>query len=191
MSLLPENDDDQAWADRLRDLPRSVEPERDLWPDVSERLAARAGRRRVRRIAWSAAGAMAMAAAVALVVGYVRHEGARRDALALHQANETGTVGAQAAPDPDGAGGLLPEEPAYRAAIGDLRDAFATREGDMAPDAAQAVREQLAALDDGIAEARAALAKHPQDSDLQAQLRDEYQHEIDVLSDVIDLTTRT
>ena len=42
-----------------------------------------------------------------------------------------------------------------------------------------------------LALVHAALAKNPDDPNLRAALRDAYQQEIDVLSDVIDLTTRT
>jgi hypothetical protein len=187
---LPPDDDDRAWAERLGSLPRTREPSRDLWPDVAKTAAARARAPRVRRIAWTVGSSVfAAAAAVALFVGHARRHD---DTMAVRETTTASSPGAVAArPDPDGLSGLLPEEPAYLAAIAELRQTFAAREGDMDPGAAGVVRDELAALDAAIAEARAALARHPQDAELEGQLRDEYQQEIDVLSDVIDLTTRT
>jgi hypothetical protein len=58
-------DTDLRW--RLRQLPRELDPDRDLWPDIAARLPMPAARRRSAWPAW-----MAMAASVLLAVAWWR-----------------------------------------------------------------------------------------------------------------------
>jgi hypothetical protein len=176
--------DDDDLLERLRDLPREIEPAADLWPAIEARIDAKKRRASpVRILHHTGLVTLAAAAAVLLCVTtarrYLGHE-TPRTAMKL-PALATSSTHAN----------LLPEEPAYRDALEELRGELAASAEGLPPDAVHDVSDNLRVIEASIAATRAELAKNPRDAALQTELRDEYQQAIDVLSDVVDLATRT
>jgi hypothetical protein len=188
---------DRELEERLRALPRSITPQKDLWSGIASRIETARPvvvRPRVwntRAARWAAVGIVAAAAAVALVV--------RSDRAARTNAMLSATVVlppppiAPVAPMPAPAApaAIVPEEDSYRTAMSALTESFARSRGNLPPATVRGVDASLKVIETAIAATRAALARDPGNADLRAQLGDEYQQAIDVLSDVVVLSTRT
>lgn len=144
---------DLRW--RLRQLPRAIEPGRDLWPGIASNLQ-RPSARHSRR--WL--GGLAMAASMMLAVGL-----AWRLAPAPGAAVEPAALAAseRVAPSPlqHEASAMTRE---YRAALRELAGAPMP----------EALSPSLQVLDDGAAQIRAALAARPDSPVLLQQLRRTY-----------------
>lgn len=137
-------DNDLRW--RLRQLPREIEPARDLWPGIAARLQPPAARR---RRPWLAV--MSLAACLCLAVGL---------AVMLRPAPAGG---------PDLSAELVQREAEamtleYQAALSEMQDAPIPTP--LAP--------ALATLDESALEIRAALAARPGSAQLLDQLKRTY-----------------
>lgn len=164
-------------ADRL---PRSIEPPRDLWPDVEPRLDA--GRVRTRRPLWKR-HPLAVAASVLIVVS----------AASLMLVRGPASKGAK--PGPEGAASSLARwgqvEAGYRQAAEELRATLELVGSDLPPATRARIEENLEIIDGAIAESRAALEEHPDDRELQELLASTYQRKLSVLQQATRLASDT
>lgn len=127
----------------LRSLPTSIEPPRDLWPDIERRLPPR--RRAVPR--W-----LPLAAALALLLlggGLLRRLARER------------------APEPTPVATAAPGAAAESALLASLEGGA----GSLAPETIATLRRNLAVIDSALAESRRALAADPGNGDVQALFR--------------------
>jgi hypothetical protein len=174
-----------AW---LRELPRSVEPGRDLWPGIEARLEPR-GRSRAPAWLWQAAAAVLLVAGSSLLTATLlrNEDGSERIAA---------TPRAAVATPPDVAHPMLPAaystdarlDPEYLAARRQLTAMLNERIANL-PESTRAKLEQnLAELRRAAEQISAALAEQPGDALLQDLLLKTYQDELAVLANVNQLT---
>jgi hypothetical protein len=169
------DEQDRKLEERLKELPREVPPPRDLWPEISARIDEREARRPSRVVAAAFVGAIAVAAAVAILVqgsGESRWQG---DAAAT----ASGSAAASAAGT--GASAGFVEEEAYEVAAETLRVEFEARRSEEPPAVVAVVDENVRIVDEAIRAVRAALAAHPDDAELRADLDRAHQDKLDVL----------
>ena len=153
-----------------RALPRSLDPERDLWPELAERLDAAEGRGS-RHWRWTPLAA----AAIALVA----LSGALVVAALLRDPQPTSM--ATAAPEVRPAVGVAAFEAEYADALAELQSALETGRDALAPETIVVIEESLRLIDLAIAEARAALAADPANADLARRLGSSYALKVDLL----------
>jgi tetratricopeptide (TPR) repeat protein len=193
--------DDRELDRRVAKLPRSMQPERDLWTDIENRIVTPrttsflAVRRR-KFVAVGAVSAVAAAAALALVIaGRVRRPhwpwpSPAPTAVAI--VAETPSVSA-APPSPAPVIEALEnakERAAYRAAVLALEASLAENRNYLSTETAQRIDQSLGVLDQAIQATEQALARDPDSAELRSQLWDEYQQKIDALTAVVDLVAR-
>ena len=191
--------DDRELDRRLTKLPRSMQPERDLWTDIENRIVTPrttsflAVRRRKFVAAAGAASVVAAAAAVALLVaGRVRRPPWPWPSPAPTALAVASSPPAMSAPAP--AVDMLEnakERAAYRAAVLALEASLAENRGYLSAEAVQRIDQSLGVLDHAIEATEQALAHDPDSAELRSQLWDEYQQKIDALTAVVDLVART
>ena len=119
---------------QLRQLPREIEPGRDLWPGIAARLQpAPAKRRRPWLAGFALAASLCLAVGLAVVLGPASSPAAdpsadlvQREAQALTREYEAALLEMQAAPVPDD---LAPALATLDASAGEIREAMAERPG--------------------------------------------------------------
>jgi hypothetical protein len=174
--------------DAAEALPRSVEPEHDLWPRIAERIragedvlgddarASAAGRRRGWRSEWGRGLLAAAAVLVLFAVGYVTG--------VLKPLGDRGEVGREesAAGSPDGSpsqisafeGRTAASLVDWTAADDALVQLLAERSGELDPETITLVRRNLEIIDAAIGEIRAALDDDPENPELERLLHTGY-----------------
>jgi len=163
-----------------RALPRSLDPERDLWPEIAERLDEAEGRGS-RHWHWTplAAAAVALVAlSAALLVASLL-----RDPQPTSVATTATEVG------PAVAASALEAE--YADALADLQAALETGRDALAPETIVVIEESLRLIDRAIAEARAALNADPANADLARRLTSNYALKVDLLRRAARLAAET
>jgi len=160
-------------------LPRTLEPERDLWSGIADRIAQHPGAdsRSWWRLGWAqtmgAAAAAILAAAVILglvaggrreVVNVVENEPADLSAAALNAVVALGSGDAE-----------------FERARVDLLAVFEERRQNLSPETAGVIAGSLRALDGSIQGIRGALEANPENPRLVRMLTSAYQREIDLL----------
>jgi hypothetical protein len=181
---------------RVAKLPRSIDPERDLWTDIASRIAApRASApltARRRRLLVAGASAIAAAAAVTFLVGRRSPRPAWPWPSPVPSAVAVASTPAPApAPAPADALENAKERVTYRAAVQVLEASLAENRRYLSSQAADRLEKSLGVLDHAIQATEQALARDPDSTELRSQLWDEYQQKIDALTAVVDLVTRT
>jgi hypothetical protein len=166
--------DEDRLRERLRQLPREVAPERDLWPEVARRAKAR--RRR-----WPLLAAASLAAAAA-VVPMLRPAPQAPPPIA-----RAPLPSAPPSEPPERA--ELPEEAEYVRALASLEFELEQRRPEMPERARQAVDEELRTVDAAIAASRAARIARPDDGELASDLARAYEDKIDLLRETTELVT--
>lgn len=144
---------------RIRSLPPSVAPARDLWEGIAARLDG-AEAPRHSRPAWLSAPMLAAAAVLLIILS------SSATALLMRR---------QSSMD------VQRMEEAYQSAAGELTDALNAHRTALGPQAVASVERSLHELDVAIADAKAALREHPGSQTLAALLRDTYQQKLDLL----------
>ena len=178
-------------AAELGALPRSVMPERDLWPSLRAELARRgapapAGHARSwRRPSWAYRATLAAAAVLLCVVSL---------AIMRHLADDRAPLVARTAPSP--AASLLPAalvsvEGDYRRAAAELRASLDAQRTVLAPETIARVERSLDLIDHAIAEARDALMRDPGNQALADMLAATYGRKLDLLRRATELPPRT
>lgn len=179
---------------QLRELPREIEPGRDLWRDIAARIDERGDPvpvREPRRSAWlwQAAAAVALVAASSLLTATLldRDRPAGQAVTSAAPSNPVATspdaVGMPAAFGP--AGTLDPE---YLAARKQLTQMLEQRIATLPPSARARLEFNLGEMRRAADEINAALAAQPGDPLLEELLLKTYQDELAVLSNVSQLT---
>ncbi len=143
------------------ELPRAIEPERDLWLGIEARIAAR--RPRSRRWDLALAAGIGALTVGALFIGFTY--------------NETRQVAA-----PEWAYQQLDTayQPLRRASL----ERYRTRADQLDPQLRATVESNLAIIDRALAEIRIALASRPSDAALGAMLRRTYEQELALIDAV-------
>jgi hypothetical protein len=160
----------------LDDLPRSIEPERDLWPSIEARLEPRE-QRAGRRWLWPAAAAALLVVGSSLITATLLRDD---EPLVARRAPADGEVSYAAAAF--GPGQTL--DPAYETARQDLARTLAARIDRLPPDARRQVEKNLAEIRRASTEINAALELSPGDPLLEELLLNAYQDELAVLASV-------
>ncbi|MFM1919109.1 MAG: hypothetical protein RLZZ303_743 [Candidatus Hydrogenedentota bacterium] len=174
-------------------LPASIEPERDLWKGIEERIAHRGGPGGVtpfpRRRApfWAGLSTLAAAAAVTLVAG-LSYWNQKPQPESL----PTVAVAIEATPSTEGEG-LMAEwklaqekaDEAYRQARAGLLDALEARRDSLPPETEAVLRETMAVVDNAVNELTVALADDPQNPALLNMLVATREKELNVLEQIV------
>lgn len=158
--------------ERIRELPRSIDPPMDLWPGIATRIATRDRS----RVAWIAA--LAAAAIVLVWLGTRSEETAR--SLQRGWSFDAVTMAAPAA-EPVAPRELFPGEDQLRDAAGELARAYAQRRPLLDGELLAVYESNLGIVDDAIERSRAALVDRPEDPQLQRALDRAYRHKLALL----------
>ncbi len=178
----------RALLDQAAGLPRSVEPARDLWPEI----AARIRRRKVvpiesRRRTWSRWAAWAAAAAVLVAVSST----VTAILLSRHVAS-TAARAVREMPPPDPAlVGLQPWELEYLRAMGALRATLEDVRTSLPQEASARLEANLRIVDEAIREARAAWERDPDSRTLSEMLSASYRRKLELLRQAARLSAET
>jgi len=176
----------------LSQLPRGIEPGRDLWPGIAARLEPRSEPARVRAVprwAWAAAAATVLVVASSIVTAtLMRREAAMtaRTAPTAQSAPEVVQAVAGSATAAFGPGHRV--GPAYLANRRVLARELEVRLARLPPEGREQLAKNIAELRRASAEINAALELHPGDPLLEELLFNIYQDEISVLANVDRLT---
>ncbi|HEY2518327.1 MAG TPA: hypothetical protein VGI39_45975 [Polyangiaceae bacterium] len=180
--------DDDKLARALAELPRDVEPRRDLWAGIAPRASA--AHKRATWVRRSMTGASMLLAAAAIVLSIRTARQPRKVSPSITKDDPVVLqTPPEPAPQPEPPEALAPEELNYRTALAVLAPAFETRKKQLPEASARAVEQSLATIDAAIQITRASLEDHPEDPDLRVELDAEYQQKIDTMNDVLDWTT--
>ena len=163
------HDEDGPLTGLAAQLPRSIEPPRDLWPAIEARIAPPPRRARGWRIALAAAALAAVAAGSSLTTAWLMN----------------GTDG------PPAVSAAAPREAAYLRATGALVQELALRRDELAPETVAVLDRNLEIIDRAIQESRAALAADPANADLAELLWASYERKVSFLEQAARLATPT
>ena len=188
---------DEELQAQLDALPREIEPARDLWPAIADRLEERkvtplrTGGGRPAYGAWGG-GLLAAAAGLALWWGTTTETTtpeAQPTAIAPRP------VPARPLPDPAAIptrlSYLVPGEEDYRRASTVLAQAVDERRAELPDDLARVYDENVVVVDRAIDEARTALAENPDDEQLQGVLDEAYRQKLDLLQQIASVPVRS
>jgi hypothetical protein len=167
----------------LRDLPRSIEPQRDLWPQIEARLSAAAAaetpapaatdRRRRPQLRWLAAAAMVASLAVGVWIGRSALPGVAPPPLASNTRPTTGAVPITWVSDPR-----------YQRQHAALLESLNAQLASLPPASRAKVLASLATIHEAKRQLEDELGKDPGNALLQELLVNTYQDEMRVLTDV-------
>lgn len=160
-------------------LPREIQPERDLWPEIAARVAsptrlAPSGWRPALRWGTLAAAAVVLVGLTAVITARLVRPVPAPAAAGLRPHPDS-TVVPAALP---GLGDAFAE---YERAARALRSALADRRGRINPATLRDVEDSLRVIDSAIANLRAALESSPENQDLSILLAATYRQQIDLL----------
>lgn len=181
-------DIDRQLQERLEALPRSIEPQRDLWPAIQARIETGKIERgkvvtgpfesgRPRRPWLHRHGLLAAAASLLVVVS------SATTAWWLSTDSTPSAVSA-AATAPAGWSEFIDAERAYQTVTDDLLLTLETRRERLAPETVRVVEENLRLIDQAIREARAALERDPANAGLATKVTDIYRRRVDFLKQI-------
>lgn len=166
------------------DLPRSIEPPRDLWPDIEARIdSSVTGIGLGGRTLWSMRYPLAAAAVLLIAVS------SAITAILLHNRPAPVTTSLPpAALESPAAISLVSQwqaaEGEYLRAAAELVEALEAAKGTLSAQAVELIEYNLRIIDAAIRESRAALALDPTNRELMEMLSSTYQKKLDVLQQV-------
>jgi predicted anti-sigma-YlaC factor YlaD len=170
-------------------LPRSVAPERDLWPAIARRVE------RERAWSWRSVGwspvVLAAAATVAIGLAAVFWSGQSPAARVRTVEIPTPTPEARRVAGTDGLSDPVLAAAArdYEAAAHVLLEALQQRRARLQPEDLAAVEANLDVIDRALAEVRQALVRSPENAELGRMLVSTHRKKVEVLSRVVKLST--
>lgn len=175
---------------RIARLPKTVEPGRDLWPDIEARLdagAADGNARTATRYAWWGAAAAAVCAAALLPV-LLREAPVGDDPVPMAtvpepRATSLDTAGQQLRLRNAAVTSVEPG-PEYRAARAELLALLEQRLAELAPEDREIVVRNIETIRRALEEIDGALQDNPDDPLLQELMLQTYQRELDVMARV-------
>ncbi len=178
-------------VEALRGLPSEATPTRDLWPEIQARIATagtgsagsgtslgshqKAWWSRSVSVPWAIAASVALASAIGYGTWQVAQIG---QAAVVATGPESGT------PSTVRTVGLDPVEepiPDYDQAVIGLRQAYEAGKDRLTPETVQVLEQSLQAIDDAIAEARAAIEADPARHEVRRILYHNMNRKLDVL----------
>ncbi len=174
----------RAILEGAAELPRSIEPPRDLWPAIDAGLdVLPLGERTLRSLR-----APLAAAAVLLI--------AISSAVTAYLVGRDGAGPAGGGPEPGVAAVSLvgrweATEREYLRATAELSEALDAVKGELPPETVEMIDRNLAIIDAAIQESRAALAMEPGNTEVMGVLSARYREKIEVLRRVSRLTARS
>jgi len=181
----------------LGELPRSIEPGRDLWPNIEAHLKgiqaaaptttganAIPPRLRRARLSWLAAAAMVASVAVGVWIGRNLLPGVGPGAPGTVATTATAPPGFAAATDATVLDAAYVNDPRYQRQRAALLRSLPARLAALPPPARAKVLASLAAIRKAKQDLESALGKDPSNALLQELLVDTYQDEMRVLTDV-------
>jgi hypothetical protein len=193
-TLVRDLDDIRA---RAAELPL-LTPSRDLWPDISARLATpvisldeRRARNAVRRRHWLVNGAAAAALVVTTAVGTVMVMRSMSHPTAIAQRADTTTLPPVEAMPVIPASEKLSATVTYEREIDGLRSIVRDRRSQLDPKTLVVIERNLSVIDSAIAESRDALRKDPKSAFLADQLDHALDTKLELLRTVALLPART
>lgn len=157
-------------------LPREMEPPRDLWAGIAERIEAE---RRVRPAWW---GSVGLAVAAALVVAIGAALLLRNDPVSVGPTVSTIPVSV----DPSSIGAAEQE---YEQAASALMAALQARRDTMSPETLRSVEKNLLVMDQALGEVRAALGRDPGNPELTRMLVSTHRKKVETLRLMVRLST--
>ena len=164
--------------DRLKaELPRNIEPPRDLWPEIADRISrgkvvsAEFGPARARR-AWLRPTALAAAAAVLVVLS------STVTTLVLRRPFQPSTA---LTTTPGLVADFAGIELEYVNAADEILRAVHAGEVQLSPVTVAVLERNLQVIDDAIRESREALARDPANAALRDMVLASYRHKLDLL----------
>jgi anti-sigma factor RsiW len=167
---------------------RESQPARDLWPGIAERIEADKGVLAFLRpgslLRRYMPAALAAAAAAAIAIVSTLHVGPKPGASGTGPAGTPPTVAATGESD------LEKAEADYVKATNQLITVLNSRRASMSPDAQKALDANIASIDSGLHDVRAALAKDPQNPKLTRMLASTHQKKLDLLLRLIRLSSQ-
>lgn len=170
----------QRIASDARRLPPSIQPSRDLWPGIASRLETGPRRQTVRRRPWRLALVAAMIAA-AFVGGMI---------VARRTPDEAGGP-AIGSPAPGTGGVVFAEFQSVRAQYTDARQtllaALETNKSLLSPETRAVIDENLAVINQAVADIEVALARDPSNRQLMELLVAAYDDEVGLLRQAVAL----
>jgi len=177
--------DFKTWlGERTSELPRSIEPQKDLWPAISAKLDSGAPAERsnddsrVSR-AWPFAAGMAATALVAIMVVQIVREGG--------EAGQPTSVAEQTGTEPGPSTVMMVEPqwvPDVRRASSELRPDYEASLENLSPETRAIVEENLAQIHESLAAIHEALSKDPSNAALHRLLAGTYQQELSLFSSI-------
>lgn len=174
-------------------LPKEMEPPRDLWPGIAERVGGRKVVPFLRAAApspwWSPAG-LAAAAAVLIALGTALRTQWTPGSPAPGGAGTAvaPAAGVHRASLEDEPSDVLDAERDYVRATSRLMATLDDRRDDLAPETVKAVEDNLKTIDDALKQIRKALTKDPANARLTRMLTTTHQRKVDLLRRVVRLS---
>lgn len=164
---------------RVAELPRDLEPVRDLWPKISAQIATRPnGGRRGLRFPWRA---IAVAASVLIAIGavaLVKQMSSSNDAAMDVAANHGGTTDNSVRLE------VAKAEAAYAAAANGFLAQFKSTESSLTPDARQLLEGNLDITNQAISDIKSAFEARPNDFELARKLLVAHEQRLELLQNV-------
>jgi len=168
-------------------LPASVEPARDLWPEIAARLfdaGSKGGNRRRTYWAWMLFSAAALLI-VAAVVQWLDHPGQP------HNVADDSELAPNRAEDDKLRQEVAKAEQAYQDAAGDFLAQLESADGMLPRDARTTLQGNLLIADRAISEVKTAWEKQPDDYNLARKLFEAHERRVELLQQVAHLSIAT
>lgn len=172
------NEDFDTWLDRsARNLPRAIEPQRDLWPQIEQQLhendapSAQRNGSRLWPFAAGIAAALVMAIAVQPLIGSDAPTVVNNDARPIVLIEEA------------------PWVPEIRRTRNQLNSNYEAGLEGLSPETRRIVEENLTKIHESMAQIHAALAEDPGNLALHRLLASTYEQEIELISTIGAMTS--
>jgi hypothetical protein len=187
----PDRSPEERLDARLRELPRALEPGRDLWPAIASGLQPRepGARRRPAWLAQAAAGVLLVAGSSLLTAKLLDRDAAGGQESAQVEIQPASGAGGNAlATMPAAFGPSVRLDPEYAAARRQLTAMLQARLERLPPSTRAKLETNLGEMQRAAEQINAALAEQPGDPLLEELLLKTYQDELAVLANVNQLT---